>query len=194
MRAYALSHSFVLSIVICLLSLVPFAIHFVGISPPCLSCPSPDAVRRDSFCGALPECLYLSPNAPIVHPPPSRCGYFHHVSTPVTDPGLQACVASRFICQYLLTLATVLTISRAAAILGDFLLVVITARSLWRRPLRERLAEMKRVSFARVLLWNGQYPHLKHRSCIHGTTKFLSDRDDILRVSYVQQTVVRCTR
>ena len=87
------------------------------------------------------------------------------------------------------TLATVLTISRAAAILGDFLLVVITARSLWRRPLRERLAEMKRVSFARVLLWNGQYPHLKHRSCVHGTTKFLSDRDDILRVSYVQQTV-----
>ncbi|RPD68594.1 hypothetical protein L226DRAFT_340564 [Lentinus tigrinus ALCF2SS1-7] len=104
MRAYALSRNIILSVVICLLSLIPFTIHFG---------------------------LFLRGTAGVFVPIP-QCA--DSTST---------------------SIALFLTISRAAAILGDFLLVVVTARSLWRRPFRERLADLKRVSLARVLLWNG---------------------------------------
>ncbi|RDX51255.1 hypothetical protein OH76DRAFT_1481550 [Lentinus brumalis] len=115
MRAYALSRSLFLSVVICLLSLVPFAIHFR---------------------------LFLRGTAGFFVPIP-QCADKTSTSIALRTWDLVLCDN------------VFLTISRAAAILGDFLLVVITARSIWRRPLRERFADLKRVSFARVLLWNG---------------------------------------
>ncbi|KAI0704458.1 hypothetical protein C8T65DRAFT_653590 [Cerioporus squamosus] len=49
----------------------------------------------------------------------------------------------------------VLTVSRAAMVLADFLLIVVTVSSLRRCPVRERLAGVKHMTFSSILLWNG---------------------------------------
>ena len=49
-------------------------------------------------------------------------------------------------------IAPVLTVSRAAAVLADFLLILITVLSLGRCPLRERRAGLKHMTLSGILL------------------------------------------